>query len=295
MVCVQVGMESLMRRSSFVVALAAITVSQVWAVYGATTGPGSSDSTFIWVGQAGGPSAVLIDPHWVITAAHVGGNTFTLSGTTYTADATYDNPNYDLHLMHFTNTFGGYYPLFSGNPIGQTVTFVGFGDSGTLRSDGMGYNDVGGAGTRRTALNVVGLQQVVPFNTWNTPELLCDLDAPVGNTFAAPYNRDWFGDGGPTANEGGLMGGDSGGGWMINVGGTWQVAAISTYIVDDPNAAPGDPNPIFAFGISGSAGADLTDPGIRQWITGTVPEPASTAVLAIGLAGLLVRRRRRSR
>src|SRR5437764_54529 len=100
-----------MRRSCLVCALAFVSISPALAVYGRLTGPGSSDSAFTWVGSNNGASAVVFDPHWVITAQHVGGNSITLSGTTYTADATYDAPTMDLHLMHFANAFGGYYPL----------------------------------------------------------------------------------------------------------------------------------------------------------------------------------------
>jgi len=282
-----------MRRLALALVLSVCACPSVWAIYGVNTDINSSDSTFVWVGQVNGASGVVIDPHWVLTAQHVGGNQITLDGTTYTADATYDAPSYDLHLMHFASAFGGYYPLYSGNPLGQTATLVGFGDSGSLRADGMGYNDLGGAGTRRTATNTIGLQQSVAYGAWNTPCILADLDAPVGNGFGAPYNRDWFGDGGPTSNEGGLMAGDSGGAWMIDDGGTWKVAGISNYIVDDPAYSSSDPNPLYAFGISGSSAADLTDPGVRGWITTTVPEPTSLAAIGLGMFAFLGKRRRR--
>jgi len=283
-----------MRRLAYVFAFATIASPSVWAVYGVSTDVSSSDSTFSWVGQVNGASGVAIDPNWAITAQHVGGTVFTMNGTTYTADNTYDAPNYDLHLMHFSTALAGYYPIFSGNPIGQTATLVGFGDSGSLRTDGLGYNDLGGAGTRRTATNNIGMQQVLAYNGWNTPCILADLDAPVGNSFPPPYNRDWFGDGGPTSNEGGLMAGDSGGGWMVNVGGTWEVAGISNYIFYDDTVSGSDPNPYYAFGISGCSGADLTDPGVRGWINGVVPEPASLAAIGLGILGFLGRKRRKA-
>src|SRR4051794_23298586 len=113
-----------MRRTLTALALAALSVSPVWAVFGISTTPTSSDSTFTWVGQVGSSSGVLIDPHWVLTAGHVGGNTFTLAGNTFTADAVYNHPTADLHLMHFTNTFGGFYPLFSGSTTNVTATIV---------------------------------------------------------------------------------------------------------------------------------------------------------------------------
>jgi hypothetical protein len=251
------------------------------------------DTTFTWVGTVNGASGVVIAPNWVITAQHVGGNSFTVNGTTYNADATYDAPTYDLHLMHFGNTFGGYYPLFNGDPLLQNVTLVGFGQTGTARADGTGFLNAGGGGTRRAATNRIGLLQNLDYNGWSTPCVIADLDAPAGNNLSAPYNRDWFGDGGATANEGGLLGGDSGGGWFINVAGQWQVVGVSNYIFyDDSVAPPGDPDPYLAYGISASSAANLTDAGVRDWVRTTVPEPASTAAIAAGIAGLLMRRRR---
>lgn len=284
-----------MRSSTFVLALAIASASPVWAIYGTNTNTGSSDSTFTWVGQVNGASGVVIDPHWVLTAQHVGGSSFTLDGTTYNADATYDSPTTDLHLMHFADTFAGYYQLYSGSVIGQTVTLVGFGHSGSLRSDGLGYDDLGAGGTRRSATNVIGITQNLAFNGWNTPSLLADLDAPGGNNFSFPYNRDWFGDGGPTANEGGLMAGDSGGAWLIDVGGTYRLAGISNYVFHDSNQSGSDPNPDFAFGIGGSSAADLTNAVNRNWIVNTVPEPASMAAILVGLSGLAGLRRRKNR
>src|SRR4051794_27345516 len=103
-----------MRRTALVLALAIVSVSPVWAIYGISTNTGSSDTTFSWVGSASGASGVIIDPHWVLTARHVGGTNFNLNGTNYTADFAVDHPDADIHLMHFANAFGGFYPLFNG-------------------------------------------------------------------------------------------------------------------------------------------------------------------------------------
>lgn len=252
------------------VAIAGFAATSAFAVYGIHTGSGSSDSTYVWVGQAGGASGVIIAPNWVITAQHVGGTSFTLNGVTYTADRVVDNAHYDLHLMHFPAPFAGHYNLFTGNPVGKLVTFVGYGDTGALRGDGLGFDDVGFGGTRRTATNIIGDRQILSYNGWDTPSVICDNDPPVGNGFSYPYNRDWFGDGPATPDEGGLMGGDSGGGWFINVNGVPRLVGVSNYIFYDDGVSGGDPNPYFAFGISGTSGADLSNFQVQRWIMRTI-------------------------
>lgn len=275
-------------------ALAAIAVSPTWAVYGISTGPGSSDTTFQWVGQVNGASGVLIDPHWVLTAGHVGGNTFTLNGNTFTADATFNHPTADLHLMHFANAFGGSYSLFNGTTAGQLVNIVGFGNTANARADHKGYSDAGGGGTRRSATNRIAFSTLVESPPFNTVSLVADLDSADTST-PTPYNRDWFGDGGATANEGGVLAGDSGGAWLVDVGGgNFQLAGISLYIVtDDVNAPPGEGELYGAYGFSGPAAADLTSAVNRDWIVATVPEPGTVAILAGGLSVFIARRRKR--
>ncbi|HVT13610.1 MAG TPA: hypothetical protein VHE55_15200 [Fimbriimonadaceae bacterium] len=265
-----------MKRAAYAIGFA-FAASSAFAVVGVNTGPGSSDSTYLWVGQCSGASCVAISSHWAITAHHVGGSSVLINGVTYNADRTYGDPHGDIWLMHFPTAFPGYYPLYSGNPLGKTVTLVGFGDTGSLRGDGLGYNDLGFGGTRRTATNVVGLKQVLSYNGWDTPEIIADLDPPVGNSFSSPYNRDWFGDGGATPDEGSLMAGDSGGAWLINDGGKIYIAGVSNYVVNDDGFS--DPNPLWAFGISGCSAADLTAPVVRQWINNTMlgsPLPSPT-------------------
>src|ERR1044072_5081391 len=95
---------------------------------------------------------------------------------------------------------------------------VGFGSTGTARADHKGYSDAGGGGTRRTATNRVAFSQMVSSPPFSTVSLIADLDSADSST-PSPYNRDWFGDGGATSNEGGVLGGESGGAWIIDTGG----------------------------------------------------------------------------
>jgi hypothetical protein len=217
-----------------------------------------------------------------------------LNGNTFTADATFNHPTADLHLMHFTETFGGFYSLYTGSATSQVANMVGFGNTATQRADHKGYQDVGNGGTRRSATQSIAGSLAISSGSFNTICLVGDLDTADALT-PAPYDRDWFGDGGPTANEGGLLAGDSGGAWLIDVGGgNYQLAGISLYIAtDDQNAPPGETMLYGAYGFSGSAAADLTNIANRDWIASTVPEPATMSILALGLVGALYRKRRR--
>ncbi len=224
------------------------------------------DATFGFIGQVGGSSAVAIGARSVITAKHVGGTAFTLGGTTFTATSRIDSPTFDLAVLNFGVNLPGFYSIGSASPIGSTLTMVGFGGTGVLNGAGNGYTITGGGGTRRKGTNTLDFKEFVPdFG----PSLLSWL---VGNGDAA------------------LVAGDSGGGFFIGT----ELVAVNSFIFSTsttlPNygfASQNGGTPYF-----GSGGIDLTDPGVRAWVDSAVPEPASMAVLALGLAALARRKRK---
>jgi hypothetical protein len=240
---------------------------------------------FTWVGMIGtasnnmAGSGTAITPFNVITAKHVPGLFYNLPGFgSFQAISRVEHPTADLAILRFGSALPGFYnPMFA-DQIGQTVTMVGFGDTGTLRGDGTGYISTGGAGTRRKGNQRVSDRQAVNLggNITNSVSLLYDLD---GN------GVDFFQDGGPVAGEAGLNFGDSGGAWLRNVGGTNFIVGVNSFIFDSNNN-----NNLYDFGDGGGA-VDLNN--YSQWVlTNTVPEPATMAALGAGLAVLLRRRKK---
>ncbi len=76
--------------------------------------------------------------------------------------------------------------------------------------------------------------------------------------------------------------GDSGGGWLIDVNGQLELAAINSFAVNYGN---------YGFG-SLSGALDITIPEYRSWILSQVPEPSSIALLTLGALLLAASRRR---
>ncbi len=224
-------------------------------------------------------SAVLIDPHWVLTAAHsvlqvsndtdsffdgyrVGftDNFLAGAGENQFANAVYVHPDYndvgsgpDLALLYFEDAFSiDPATLYSGpHVVGTPYDLVGFGRPGTP-STGLQSND----GQRRAGTN-----------------LLTNVDIPDG------YIRARFSSPGlPEFQQLGILGtpGDSGGGWYVDINGMMQLAAITS-----------DATSFYGYGSFTTA--TYFDSGVNAWIDSTkqnhaVPEPSSAALLLIGSA-----------
>lgn len=296
-----------MKRSLLVLALAAACVPAT-AVYGIQTGPDSVDTTFQWVGRVGNNgSGTVIAPNWVLTASHVRGNTFTLNGVTYTAAEVYDHPTSDLWLMRFNHTFGGFYPIFDGPLQTYEVHLVGFGNSATYRSDHLGYNplpqtDPRSFGIRRSATNRIEASGTINFDfggatgARNFAAIAYDLDYHSEMTPVGPYRNDIYGGGGATSNEGGILPGDSGGAWLVDVGGgDYRLIGVSSLIgtaASTPPVPPGGAGPA-TFGLGIGIAVDLTAASNKDWIVQTVPEPGTMIALGLSAAALAFRRRRR--
>lgn len=247
---------------------------------------------FTFVGQVNGASGVVVAPNWVLTAQHVGSGVFTLNGVNYTpdqafnADGTGGIPITDLTLMHFTASFSTWSSPYYGTVTGQLMTMVGFGGAGSFRADGTGY-DVFGGGSRLKGFNMastVATEQLPWLGNASVEAIEYDLD---GNGI------DTFGDGGPVLDingrsvEGGLAGGDSGGGFFMDVAGVQRLVGTNDFIFDAQNN-----NNNFDFGDGGGA---IYLGAYQNWIEGhinPVPEPASMAALTLGVAAMLRRRRR---
>lgn len=235
-------------------------------------------------------SGVAIDPHWVLTAAHDGTTgTFTIPGATdaenqnFTVIESFVAPTTatsspDLQLLHIAETLPSFTRIDLRSPEGAIATLVGAGITGTEISGG--YSIPGnGQGVRRKATNrIEGFADITDADdNFLYTGLYYDLSSP-----SSP-NR--------VANEGGIAGGDSGGGWFVDFGDGPRLVAVSEGIVG-PNG--GDDYFVYgAFGFGESLGAPEAQSFLNQHVPqATVPEPATFAALGLGLAALLRRHRR---
>jgi len=172
---------------------------------------------FTAVGDVIGAVCTLVEPQWMITAAHVAEEVspytsfVTINGKNYTVDRVYIHPSYltdglaqgrDLALLHLTEPVKGVkpIPLYAGkSELGMTVTFVGRGDKGNGETGPTG-ND----GKLRAAHN--RLDRV------NEGSIFFNFDAP-------PSALDLEGISGP---------GDSGGPALAEIQGKWNIVGISS-------------------------------------------------------------------
>lgn len=233
------------------------------------------DTEFVGVGSMGA-SCVAMAPHWVITARHVGGTTVNFGGTNFTAVQRIDHDDADISLLRFNETFSTYYTPYFGDVLGQQVTMVGFGSTGTAGSTGITIT--GGGGTRRKANNIIDATATVTFDNIDFFESwVVDVDGPTGNGTLG---------GGAVFQEGGLWGGDSGGGWFVDMNSQHRLVGINSWIDDGTGNG--------AYNDYGDWAGGVALSNYEGWIfanTG-VPEPSSMLVLGLGGLALLRRKRR---
>lgn len=258
-------------------------------------------------------AAIAIGPNHILTTRHQGGGvgstvvfpsgpnagTYTVNSETLIGGA-----NTDLRVLTISGTLSTYASLYTGSTTGQTALIGGFGPTRgstfyvNTSNQLIGYSVSTPPGNSYSLL--FGQNRIDSLGTsgglWNTtPLLLADFDGPesvssplTGISPAATNKVDY---------EAALAEGDSGGGWFINVSGTWKLVGLSHasslvringsgVIGDYSNPANGTPAFLFGGEI---AAVDLTS--FYSEITSSIPEPGCVGLLAIGV-GFLTRRRR---
>jgi len=238
-------------------------------------------------------SGVLIDPRFVLTAAHVTGGaaqnafTFAIGSSTYQSVRYVVNPAYtgdsasghDLAIIELDREVTDVAPalLYNGTAeVGVEATVVGFGIGGNGTSGGTLPR-----GVKRAATNVIDSTSYLTFTSNRL--LFIDFDA-VGVPASILENKT----GTPTATtfEGLIALFDSGGGVFGTIGGQNYLLGINSFVIGDSD------NISFNYGDVGGATRISSN---YAFITGVIPEPSTAALAAMGAAMIGFRRRRQQR
>lgn len=199
-----------------------------------------------------------IDPHFFLTAKHIGGDTntpFVFGGTNYYPVAYYDDPapGSDLRLWQVGTRLPTYAPFYTGtNEVGSTIMVIG---RGTQR----GSEVITGGLTNGW---LWGPSDYV--TRWG----LNQVDS-IGNVAGAPYLYATFTHG-AGSNECHLSTGDSGGAAFIQENGVWQLAGIH-YSVDGYFNTTNSTNGFFDASLYDAYGLYIGDGANWTLITNHVP------------------------
>jgi len=275
---------------------------------------GFADTNFQSVGFVYGAdesgSATLIAPNWIMTAGHVGqallntlsnpdrgfrlADDLSVNSPSYDYDQVFIDPlfnqsqslDHDIALIHLTGAgVTNVTPLGldgSAVSIGSTVASVGYGATGTgLTGDIITNNTL-----RRGFENVVDALNYGQGTGNFLPGYIADFDNPQGtaNTLgflgSSPY---------PLHLEGCLANGDSGSGMFTQVNGQWELAGVGSYV-----ASPNNEGAVTSFYGDVSGWADTyQDLAWISNVSGVQPVPEPAPIIALGIAALVVVRRRK--
>lgn len=201
-----------------------------------------ADTRFKWVGPTGGGSGTAISRRSVITAKHVGGNTYEVLGHIYTAASRINHPTMDLAILIFDEDLPGWHQIGQSAPVGTAVSLVGYGHWGVVNPQHTGYDIYWwSTGVRLAAPNQVDLEWYMPNYG---PSLISWLEFE---------------------GEGAAVSGDSGGGYFV---GDKLVGVMSFAFNTTGGELPNYGFAVLNNGVPyhGTGAINLTDPEVRLWL-----------------------------
>jgi hypothetical protein len=254
-------------------------------------------ATFPSVGQVAGPSlsgsGTYIGGRWVLTAGHIAfgktSGTFSLAGSSYSIIRAITFPGWslgsdfnDIGLIELSSEVPGVTPALmieltdDTTLLGQTATWVGYGQGGTGLTGATGV-----PGTLRGFTNVI--DAFGPTLGVVESSMIADFDRPDGSKNSIAGSNPF-----PSALEGNVAPGDSGGAVFWG-GGLVGVISYRARIAGDPSS-----NSDYGELSGASRLSRFTDWITEQTEIAAVPEPSMAALLAIGSLGWLRRCRSRT-
>jgi autotransporter-associated beta strand protein len=266
------GRDYLLKGIAAAIGLLVCASAQALVLHPSDESPPSVRPTDLVIGQwNGNASCVAIDPNYILTTRHQGGDVGSLVviGTaTYKVAAIFNNVQADLRVCQITTTGGApanlssYVPVYdAGNEVMGSTNVVlggyGKGRGGSLTTSGIVYG-YGWSGTSNTTLQW-GAQRL---EGTATTFISSYISSALVALFQGPT------DSGYVAHEAAIAEWDSGGGWFIDVspGGTgdWRLAALSegathatssqTWFHSNTNPNQPQPDSLYAVRLADYAG-----------------------------------------